>query len=372
MDRHQKALFQDPQINYPVLTPHVSFQEYISQCRQIVERYRITHSSDNLPFELKPNKDANIACLLIHGLYDSPFMLKDIGRSLQAQGILVRSILLPGHGTVPGALLNTQYEDWVKTTEWGIQSLLNNTKQVFAIGFSTGALLAHFYQLNASQKLAGLISFAPAYQINSRLTFMANWHRVLSWKYDKLKWLNRRIEDDYVRYQSCTFNSIYQVARLATKLKKMNQPMDTPHYILIPYNDRTIDSKTTIAYFLKNASPQSKLLIYSKQALSYSDPRVIVRSSCYPDQHIEDFSHVSLTISPDNPHYGVNGDYLRMKKKLFAEKNTPIVYGALNMADEMLTANLYRFGLTKKLYLRLTYNPDFEFLCMSILNFIKG
>ncbi|MGI9500774.1 MAG: hypothetical protein ACR2P3_12090, partial [Geminicoccaceae bacterium] len=65
------------------------------------------------PFELRPtpdggdckgNADANYdrGILLIHGLNDTPFSMWDLGSRFAKACYLVRGVLLPGHGTVPG------------------------------------------------------------------------------------------------------------------------------------------------------------------------------------------------------------------------------------------------------------------------------
>jgi len=121
------ALYQDPGLKYPIYDLNLSFADYILQCKDLIRKTRrdLANSpdpekiiEDNSPFELIPksagNKKIRYGALLIHGLLDSPFVMRDIGAELQEQGLLVRSILLPGHGTVPGALLNVTYEDWLQ------------------------------------------------------------------------------------------------------------------------------------------------------------------------------------------------------------------------------------------------------------------
>ena len=69
---------------------------------------------DRAPFELIPNRrrcpraaDGRHAkaALLLHDLGGTPYEMRDLGRALVEHCYLVRAILLPGHGTVPGDLL---------------------------------------------------------------------------------------------------------------------------------------------------------------------------------------------------------------------------------------------------------------------------
>ena len=66
---------------------------------------------DRAPFELAPERRRcaragdgrhNKAALLIHDLGGTPYEMRDVARAFAEACYLVRAILLPGHGTVPG------------------------------------------------------------------------------------------------------------------------------------------------------------------------------------------------------------------------------------------------------------------------------
>src|SRR5262249_26865700 len=103
------------------------------------------------PFELMPTCSDEAATplprgvLLIHGLTDSPFLVRDIAESLRRQCLLVRAILLPGHGTVPGDLLEVRYEDWVEAARYGLESFRGQVTDLYLGGFSTGGTLAIYH-----------------------------------------------------------------------------------------------------------------------------------------------------------------------------------------------------------------------------------
>src|SRR5579862_8196736 len=111
MLQKQNKLYQDPQVSYPIDDLHLSFDDYIKKCKTIITENRqdLQNNAEkiiaaNAPYELRPVNTGKIrrGALLIHGLLDSPFCVKDIANQLHAEGILVRAVLLPGHGTVPG------------------------------------------------------------------------------------------------------------------------------------------------------------------------------------------------------------------------------------------------------------------------------
>lgn len=369
----------DPEINYPVNQPDLPFSDYIKQCTEIVSTYRLDldHMAEtiiqaNTPFELVPPANLKPDCgvLLIHGLFDSPLLIKDIATHLQSSGFLARSVLLPGHGTVPGALLNVHYEDWAKTVEYGVNALAKQVKKIYLVGYSTGATLALLHALR-HPNIAGLVLIAPPFKINSSVDFTADWHRIISGKWSRAKWLRIAPENDYARYQSLPFNAIAQVNYLAQQIKTLSktQPPTCPMLMIVSENDEIVSSRVCFDYFKHHANEQSRLIWYAPtDTTPDDDARIIWRPTRYPDMNIMDFSHIALPIEPNNSHYGMQGD------SLYASHVDPTKYllttqsGVRKIWDDLL----YRIKLTPLIRRRLSFNPDFSFFATQISHFLSG
>lgn len=384
----KSRLFQDPEITYPIDDLNLPFQEYITQCRNLIETTRVDLATSlhpeliidaNAPFDWEPKQlgitNRRYGALLIHGLLDSPYVMRDVGRKLQAQGYHVRSILLPGHGTVPGALLNVRYQDWLQAMHYGIHSLAREVDRLFIVGFSTGASLGLYHAMkNLPNSVAGLILLAPAIKIFSSLDFLSNAHRCISWALPRAKWLHIATEDDYVKYQSMPFNAAYQVYQLTQDIKKMHsaQPIAYPLLVALSEKDRTVSSQATIAYFQEHTHHDSRMIVYTNHPENYHDSRLITRKATYPQWHIRDVSHVSIPIEPNNPHYGLHGDYPRASH---AETPAPdgrkIIYGTYNNAEYLVMNMLFKMGWVNVFHERLTFNPDFEFLTQTMEQFME-
>ena len=77
----------------------------------------------NAPFELKPSggyhagreKPYRRGVLLTHGLTDSPYFMRHLAAFFQENGFSVMAVLLPGHGTRPGDLLDTNWRVFCTT-----------------------------------------------------------------------------------------------------------------------------------------------------------------------------------------------------------------------------------------------------------------
>lgn len=379
-------LFKDPQVDHPIHDPNLPFADYIQKTRAIIEQTRVDLNNNlnaeriieaNSPFELYPdhptgNQKIKYGALLIHGLFDSPIIMRDIGEFLKTQGILARGILLPGHGTVPGALLNIDYHDWLQAVHYGIETLAREVDHIFLVGYSTGASLA-IYHAKKDPRIAGLILTSPAFKIRSSIDFTANWHRIISWAWERAKWVHIGKDNDYAKYQSFAFNAVYQVYRLTKEIKKMNSGnLKCPMLMALSQDDKTVSPYASLKYFKNLTNIKNRLILYGNQASYANDARILRRGTAYPELHINSFCHVSIPIAPTNPHYGASGDYVfasRVYENL--ESSNPIVYGGYNKAEETFyTFFLYKLKLMKHRRQRLTFNPDFNFLMQEITRFI--
>lgn len=370
MLRKYPKIFQDPLIDYPIYDLKLNFSEYIKQSEQIIANTRQDLKQhpeliikNNAPFELKPDSpNPRFGALLIHGLLDSPFIMRDIGHYLRSQGLLVRSIMLPGHSTVPGALLNTKYAEWQQAIDYGVATLKEDVEKIFLVGFSTGGSLAISHAAK-DPAITGVMTLTPAFKINSPFTFLSKWISQINIG-DRAKWFSLCEEIDYVKYQSVTFNAIYQVYQLAFEIQ--NIALHCPLLMIVSDEDKIVCSQTSINYFQNTTNPLNKALFYSAHPKTFSDKRILVRNSVYPDMNIFNFCHITLPVAPDNFHYGKNGDYV-----LASHIKQNVRYGALDNLDMKFYRSLKQLNLTQFDYQRLTFNPDFEFMQNQIGDFIQ-
>ena len=380
MQQFNHILYKNPDLNYPRPADFWDFSAYISQCQNLIRGARVDLSNNphakmiinaNSPYELNPQNTGKTGVLMLHGLYDSPFVVKDLGAALAAQGLLVRSVLLPGHGTVPGALLAVRYQEWLDTVEDGIQGLLNRCEKIFIVGFSTGASLALQRILEKKYSIAGLVLLAPAIKISplSSISWLPPKLRSLS---PSFEWFHTGCDSDYVRYQSFTYNSIYQVYLLSQTIKKLCQEMQKipgTFLVAISQDDKTVDSNGTLDFFKRYANEMSQLILYTNRQKNLNDKRIIQRAANYPEWRIKNISHVSLPIAPDNLHYGLEGDYsgashVQAQPKDFYVNNEDLRLNFLNWLHEL--------GIYPYQYRRLSFNPDFLFLKEKVIEFVQG
>ncbi|EKD69989.1 MAG: hypothetical protein ACD_46C00682G0001 [uncultured bacterium] len=384
MFSHLSASLNETLPDYPITDSNLPFADYIARTRKIIEERRLdlldenSHPqkiiSANSPYELIPSnpilsgKRYKYGALLIHGLLDSPFSLRDIGNHLQNHGILSRSILLPGHGTNPADLLHVSYHDWIQAVRYGVESLRKEVEHIYLIGYSTGATLS-IYQAQHDNQIAGIILLSPAIRIKAPIDFVVAWNRFSTWFMHNKPWLYLGKEVDYVKYQSITFNAVNQVSQLTKTIRDILQQRSflTPMYMVISREDETVSSHRAIDFFSSLRNSESKMLLYTSYDHLYPDQRIMTRLTNYPDLNIKHLSHICIPFSPTNPHYGQEGDSYNASRI-----NKKIVYGAYNRIERRTYEIMNQLKLLKYQYKELTYNPDFDAMATDIEQFILG
>lgn len=340
----------------------VSFDAYRQDTVRLLQQRRIYQSPDpaleidwNAPREWRPRAQPRGGILLVHGLGDSPWSFRDIGEQLAAAGFLVRTVLLPGHGTRPDDLLDVTLEDWRRVVDEQARALRREVKPVYLGGFSTGANLVVEYAY-ANPDVAGLLLFSPAFMSNSAYDWLAP---LIAWA---RPWLREpdgiRPMQNAVRYMTVPTNGFAQFYRSSRRARQAlaSGPYGKPVLMVVAEHDSVLDT----AYLAQGFSaqfthPASRLVWYGDKQDGFGrDPRVLVRTDYLPDLRISQFSHMGLLFSPGNALYGAAGS-LRLcwngqsdAARADCERGAAVWYSDWGYIEE------------GKAHARLTFNPYFE------------
>ena len=121
------------------------------------------------------------ACLLIHGWASTPKDFRDVGEALAREGLTVRLMRLPGHGTRPDDLTDRTLEDFLSAVRKEYRALANEFPTVYVAGFSMGGALATL--LACEEDVDRLVLIAPFYRIPYHPAYVlppAWWNRIVS------------------------------------------------------------------------------------------------------------------------------------------------------------------------------------------------
>ncbi|UYM17483.1 alpha/beta hydrolase [Endozoicomonas euniceicola] len=343
-----------------------TFAQYINDTRTWLAANRafITHNktlelNSNSPFERLPasNTTAKKGILLVHGLGDSPYSFVDIAPVLAQQGFLVRTILLPGHGSKPADLIRIHREDWQAAVAHHAQLLASEVDELWLGGFSTGANLITSWALQQKpDTVKGMLLFSPGYKPNSSLVALSP---ALSYFKD---WADIDQTSNYVRYDSLAVNGAgeYYKTSKAVRHDLEHNPVPFPVLITISENDSVIDAQNVLDLFESQFThPQSQLVWYGSPP-DTEDTRVSVLDSFIPELNISNFSHMNALFAPANPYYGENGSYRMCDngQTLQADEKCP--------KAENIWYSAWGYREKGKIHARLTWNPYFTELEKSI------
>lgn len=106
----------------------------------------------NRSFVLQPAGAVEGVAVLVHGLTDSPYSLRHFGKLYADRGFLVMGVRMPGHGTVPGSLLEIGREHWsaaVRLAMREARKLAGAGKPIHLVGYSNGGAIAVLHTLDA-------------------------------------------------------------------------------------------------------------------------------------------------------------------------------------------------------------------------------
>lgn len=392
------------------------------------------------PFELRPEdgracrsrslaKDVSIGdpafrydrgILLIHGLNDTPFSVRDLGHRFAKACYLVRALLLPGHGTVPGDLLSVALPAWQKAVKRAIGSFRGKVDRLVIAGFDLGANLAldaaHEVAMPEELELNGLVLLAPAFSYEPPGTAPA----ALGPGGDVL-WGDVVEDEDALRYHAIARPGVAATNLLGQDLFASAAPRHLPLFMVASAEDAVADPDVARDWFCRQSVTPRHLLWYSRYpdapfpacscTAARRDPGderpadcVSIRaSSCVPPasgKHavrlptssdrcrqnpykdggdgrgaILDLPHIALLASPANPRYGAYAERKGCpnQERIGERVEERPCRGPAETDDarhvrygEASDGNLRYYALR-----RLSYNPDFDHMADRIIDFLK-
>jgi len=368
----------------------LAFADYVASSRAVIAK---THAGlkpaeagvvvdGNAPFELKPaascaaghSKPYRRGVLLTHGLTDSPYFMRNLAIFFQENCFRVMAILLPGHGTQPGDLLDVTWEDWAKAEAYGTEKLAAEADEIYLAGFSTGGALS-VYQSLRDKRVRGLFLFSPAFKVSSKAA-LANLHKLYSWLMPSAKWVDIMPDQDIYKYESFTKNAAAQIYALTKEVGSQlgEQEVNIPVFAAASQDDTSVDAPATLEFMAHARNPSSRMVLYTTDAKKFPvgipAEKLELVNSVLPEQKILGSAHTAILLPQGDTHYGSAGDYSNcihyypdsMEKYNFCNKNPK-----KDLQGELTEENLKR-GVIR----RLMYNPNYAVLKVSMKRFVDN
>ncbi|MDD5299570.1 MAG: alpha/beta fold hydrolase [Gallionella sp.] len=366
----------------------LTFADYVARTRDMLAKVHAkTAAADlakivdgNAPFELKPatgafagrEKAFRRGVLLTHGLTDSPYFMRPLAELFRQNGFRVMAVLLPGHGTQPGDLLDVRWQDWAEAVAYGTDRLAEEVDEVYLGGLSAGAALSIRQSLR-DDRVRGLFLFSPALKISPRAKW-ANLHKFYSWLIPPAKWVNIMPDRDIYKYESFPKNAAAQMHALTEELRAELQAhgLNIPVFAAASADDATVEPTATLNFMMRMPHPASKLVLYTtdhgEHTKGFPLEKLELVSSVMPTQKILSSAHTAIVLSADDPRYGATGEYANCAHYYPGdmEKYAACIEHPEQAWQGEITEQNLKVGLLR----RLMYNPDFAALEISLRRFI--
>jgi alpha-beta hydrolase superfamily lysophospholipase len=182
----------------------------------------------NRSYVLEPDGPPKGAVVLLHGLTDAPYSLRHVALRYRDLGFVAIGLRTPGHGTVPAALTESRWEDWLAATRLAVREArrrIGADGQLHLVGYSTGGALALKYALDAIEdphltRPDRLVLISPMIGITSfaRFAGLAGLPALLP-PFAKAAWLSVVPEFNPFKYNSFPVNAARQANRLTRVLQ---------------------------------------------------------------------------------------------------------------------------------------------------------
>jgi alpha-beta hydrolase superfamily lysophospholipase len=183
----------------------------------------------NHSYVLEPDGPPVGAAVFLHGLTDSPYSLRHIARRYCEHGYVSIAMRLPGHGTVPGALTDVEWEDWLAATRLAVREAckrIGPSAPLHLVGFSNGGALALMYALEALDNTEltrpdRMVLISPMVGITSfaRFAGLAGLPAIFP-AFAKAAWLSVLPEFNPFKYNSFPINGARQSFLLTDALQR--------------------------------------------------------------------------------------------------------------------------------------------------------
>lgn len=351
-----------------------TFAEYVEETRSMIAAERRFATPDheqeidwNAPWEMRPEHPDGRAVLFAHGLGEAPYTFLDTAKRLAEDGILVRTVLLPGHGTKPEDMIErASGQAWLDIVRREKERLQKEGYRVWLAGFSTGGNIAMTLG-QEDPNVEGLVLFSPAPFVRTRLVGLvpvANFF---------FEWLRTPEEagggTTAFRYRTLPMTGLEAYYDTMTAAEEaLEKPYRKPVLTVLSEFDSIVDTQRVLeAVDESYLHPRSRTIWYGDSTPKTIVQKVLFAPSSVPEERIRSFSHLSVNFAPENPFYG------RGRRLLWcAASETPRPRFHCELPESEVWYGTWGEKRDGHTYVRLTYNPHFEWQTQEILRFLQG
>ncbi len=186
--------------------------------------------------ELVPEGPARGGVLLLHGLTDAPYTVRHLAEIYRRAGWYALVLRVPGHGTIPAALLDMGWRDWraaVKVGARAVRARVGAGVPFHVVGYSNGGALALQYAMECVEGSGEpapdrLVLLSPMIGVSpfGRLAPVVGWMGRFQ-PFEKARWLDVMPEYIPFKYSSFPVRAGHESFRLTKVVQGQLERLET-------------------------------------------------------------------------------------------------------------------------------------------------
>tara|TARA_Y100000590_G_scaffold19162_1_gene22708 strand:- start:746 stop:1267 length:522 start_codon:yes stop_codon:yes gene_type:complete len=136
------------------------------------------------------NKKSPMGVYIIHGFSNTTYEVRALAKFLGENGFHTVAKNLPGHGTTIEECNRVKYTDWINHVKQDIAELASQSKKIYVIGCSMGAVLslyiASIFPINGLVVAGTVLKFKNPFEVNVLVPLFGRFVKI-SKKTNKIK-----------------------------------------------------------------------------------------------------------------------------------------------------------------------------------------
>lgn len=245
------------------------------------------YSKVNKGFILTHKKETDKTVLLVHGIGDSPYYMRDLGAVFHMNGYNVVAIRLSGHGTDEEHLKLFNNDQWIKDVRFGIDLAKKYGDKLSVASLSVGSSLVLQELSESHEDFEEMFMFSPVLKNASVMQDVLCRTNTIDVLFDDMDTDTMGVHNvSYCKIPRKTLCESMQLSDLILTRQQILKEQLPALMMAVYTEDERADVHTSIEFFSNNAKEGSKLLVYTDEGDEGKWERILkVRYELTPDQY---------------------------------------------------------------------------------------
>ena len=216
----------------------------------------ITERFDTNNYEY--NKKSPMGVYIIHGFSNTTYEVRALAKFLGKNGFHTVAKNLPGHGTTIDECNRVKYTDWINHAKQDIAELASQSKKIYVIGCSMGAVLslyiASIFPINGLVVAGTVLKFKNPFEVNVLVPLFGRFVKI-SKKTNKDK-----NNTKFYGYRHYPLLALLQFRKLIKIVLKKIHTISSPTLIIHSKNDG-MSMKKNVSILKKTLQPKEQKIL---------------------------------------------------------------------------------------------------------------